>query len=141
MRGYGKPAKNNYFELSDRLIGAFSYLTIGFVGFIWLIIAAVTGKTVKPFVRFQIYQSIFISILIYLFNLLLGIIINVLAYIPVISSIVIFIVFNLAQNPVIFGFSIVHAAFILSIAYLAWMAFTGRQVEIPWISSTIRQLG
>ena len=47
----------------EKILSALSYITAGGVGFVWLIIAAVTKKIVRPFLMYHIMQSIFISIL------------------------------------------------------------------------------
>jgi hypothetical protein len=143
MRGYRKPAYNyrgDNLKLSDRLISAISYLTMGLAGFIWIIISAVTGRYIKPFVKFNVFQSIFISILVYIFKILFSIIYNIVVYIPIIKDIVIYSVFYTAQAKLVFGFSILHFVFILFTVYLAWFAFIGRYSEIPWLSKTVKKL-
>ncbi|OGI22007.1 MAG: hypothetical protein A2287_10490 [Candidatus Melainabacteria bacterium RIFOXYA12_FULL_32_12] len=142
MRGnYRRPGRNSStLEMSDRLISSISYLTMGMLGFIWIIFAKVTGRSIKPFVRFHIFQAIFISIIVYLFNILMGIFLNIIMYVPVVKNIIGFLVFYLAQDPLIFGFSILHFGFMVFIAYCAWFAFLGRYAEVPWISKNVRQL-
>ena len=41
----------------EKLVSALSYLTMGFVGFIYLIIVILTKRTLKPFFFFFIFQS------------------------------------------------------------------------------------
>lgn len=140
MRGNRNSRYNDSLEMFDRLLCVASYLTLGFAGFIWLIFSRVTGRHIKKFVGFNLYQSIFIGIILYLFKILSTIFLNIVMLIPGIKLIVGFLVFYLANYQFVFGFSILHFAFLAYIAYLAWFAFTGRYTEVPWISKTVRQL-
>ena len=56
----------------EKLVSALSYLTMGFVGFIYLVIVILTKKNLKPFLKYHIFQSIFISIGYYLLTIFIG---------------------------------------------------------------------
>ncbi len=129
---------NNGDTLADRVISALTYLTMGLVGFIWVIVSFVSGKTLKPFVKFHIFQSIFISVIFYLLKIILGIILGIVKFIPIIGNVVLFFVFYLAQFPVIFGLSLISALLTGLIIYLAVTAFMGKYSYIPWVSDNIR---
>lgn len=141
MKGHRRPARyGDTLELSDKLISSFSYLTVGWVGFIWVIICAITGRRMKPFVRYNVFQSIFIGVITAIIKILFSITFNVVMIIPFINKIIGFLVFYTIQAQLIFGFSLLKFAFILLIVYLAWHAFIGRYSEIPWISKAVKQL-
>jgi hypothetical protein len=128
-------------EFVDRFIGALSYLTMGLVGFVWIIVSAISGNKMSSVLRYNIFQSIFIGILVYLFNIIMSIFYNLVMFIPGIKYIVGLLVFYLFQDQIIFGmFSILHFALILLIFYLAISAFQDKTPEIPWISRNVRQL-
>ena len=140
MRGNYRRSGGSSLEISDRLISSITYLTMGLLGFIWIIFAKLTGRTVRPFVRFNIFQSILIAVIVYLFNILTGIFLNIIMYVPFVKDVVGFLVFYLAQDQLIFGYSILHFGFMVFIAYCAWFGFMGKQVEVPWVSKNIRHL-
>ena len=66
MRGYkGSIPKKQYIDMPERILSSLSYLTSGMVGFVWLIITHLQGKSLSSFARFHIFQSIFLSIILY----------------------------------------------------------------------------
>ena len=42
----------------EKLVSALSYITSGFVGFIWLLLGIFTKSKVRPFMKYHIFQSI-----------------------------------------------------------------------------------
>lgn len=118
----------------ERILSALSYLTAGGVGFIWLIIAAITKKHITPFLMYHILQSIFLSILFFLISILGELIYVILYRIPVINSIPYWLNFPI---PFIFNLSIVQAFTTLVILYLAVTSFMGYYSYIPWVSDII----
>ena len=129
-----------FIHFYDRLISIASYLTMGFFGFIWLIISHITGKNLKTFTRFNIFQSIFISILLYLIRILFDISISVVKIIPFVGTVFINIVYYLTAHPFIFGFTVLGTVFNLFMAYLVITCLQGKYPEIPWISNTVRRM-
>ena len=133
--------QNGYPTAFEKLICGFSYLSMGFVGFIWLIISYVTGNgSPRNFVRFHIFQSIFISVIVYLFKIVAGILLAFITLIPFIGNLVQAVVFYTAQYPLILGFSILQFALISLIVYLAAFSFLGKNAEVPWVSENIRKI-
>lgn len=123
--------------MMEKIIAVLSYLTSGFVGFFWLLIGIFTKNTLRPFLQYHIFQSIFISIAFFLLNALLGLIMNILSIIPVVNLIVLQFTFYL-NAPIIFGFSIIQTLMYALIAYLAVTSFQGKFSYIPWISDIIK---
>lgn len=122
----------------ERILSAATYLTAGGVGFVWLIIAALTKKMVTPFLMYHILQSIFISILFYLVSLLSGLLFWIIYRIPFINAIPYLI--NL-PIPFWFDLSIVQTFTTTIILYLAITAGMGYYSYLPIISDIIRQNG
>ncbi len=127
-------------SLKDRLISGFTYLTFGLVGFIWLIISHLRQERPSPFNRFNIFQSIFIAIILYLLGLVFNIILGIVEIMPIIGPITVNIAYYLTDYPMILGYSVVNFAKIALILYLAVFAFMGRQGEVPWVSDTVRRM-
>lgn len=121
----------------EKIIAALSYLTMGLVGFIWLILGAILKMGLRPFLRFHIYQSIFLSILFFLVSSLISLILGILSYIPFIGSIISTITF-LISTPIVGTVSILNGLFIIFIAYLIVTSLMGRLSYIPWVSDIIK---
>ncbi len=124
--------------LIERLIAALSYLTMGMVGFVWLIIGLFTSARLKPFLQYHIFQSIFISLGFAVLSILVGWVSNLLSVIPFINKVVAQINF-LLNMPLIFDYSLLQTAIYAFLAYLAITSFMGRFSYIPWISDIIDQ--
>ena len=124
--------------LIERIVAALSYLTMGMVGFIWLIIGLFTNARLKPFLQYHIFQSIFISLGFAVLSILVGWVSNLLSVIPFINKVVAQINF-LLNMPLIFDYSLLQTAIYAFLAYLAITSFMGRFSYIPWVSDIIDQ--
>lgn len=131
-----RPAKNPY--IIERLVVSLSYLTMGFIGFIWLVLGAFTKSQPSDFTRYHIFQSIFISILLFILNVLFGIINDVLSVIPFVKVLVqhIYYLFN---APVFLNYSIIQTIFYLFMAYLMITSALGIYTYVPFVSDIISQ--
>ncbi|MFA6988591.1 MAG: hypothetical protein WC197_00845 [Candidatus Gastranaerophilaceae bacterium] len=145
----GKKIKINYNNMpkgpasltyGDKIISASTYLTGGFVGFIWIILAYISKKNLKSFVRFHAYQSIFLSILSYLLTIIISILLAFLKIIPFIGTLVLALVFYLAQMPIILGYSLFSLIVGIIVLYLVTTALAGKYSELPWVSDTVKKL-
>jgi len=119
----------------ERILSVATYLTVGGVGFVWLIIAAVMRKQVTPFLMYHILQSIFISILFFLADLLFKLVFVVLYKVPIINAIPV-----LLNNPIHFllNLSIIQLFTTSIILYLAITSGAGYYSYLPWVSDIIR---
>lgn len=122
----------------ERLVVSLSYLTMGFVGFIWLILGAFTKSQSSDFVRYHIFQSIFISILLFILNVLIGIINDVLTVIPFVKVLIqhIYYLFN---APLFLNYSVIQVVMYLFIAYLMITSALGIYTYVPFVSDIISQ--
>lgn len=124
--------------LIERIVVSLSYLTMGFIGFIWLILGAFTKSQSSSFVKYHIFQSIFISILLFILNMLLGIINDVLSVIPIIKVFTqqIYYLFN---APLFMNYSLIQMVMYLFIAYLMITSALGVYTYVPFVSDIISQ--
>uniref|UniRef100_UPI0040263E1B hypothetical protein n=1 Tax=Candidatus Stercorousia sp. TaxID=3048886 RepID=UPI0040263E1B len=122
----------------EKIIAALTYLTMGMVGFIWLIVGLFTKARLKPFLQYHIFQSIFISLAFAVLSTLISWISNLLSFIPIINRIVAQITF-LLNMPLIFDYSLLQFVIYIFIIYLAVTAFIGKYSYIPWVSDIIDQ--
>ena len=121
----------------EKLVSALSYLTMGFVGFIYLIIVILTKRTLKPFLKYHIFQSIFISIGYYLLTIFVGLICNILLFIPFINKITTAVLYYLSID-IIFGCSIIGLCLHAVLFYLVITSLQGKYSYIPWVSDIIK---
>ena len=122
----------------ERIIAALTYLTMGMVGFIWLIIGLFTKARLKPFLQYHIFQSIFISLGFAVLSIFIGWLSNFLSFIPVINQVVAQITFWL-NMPLLFDYSLIQVIIYLLLIYLALTSFAGKYSYIPWVSDIIDQ--
>jgi uncharacterized membrane protein len=122
----------------EKIVAAATYLTTGIVGFIWIILSQVSGSKIKPFLRFHIFQSIFLSILFYICNLILNILIGIVVKIPFIGSLIYSVYFYIFDLKLVFGYSIVDAFVFAIIIYLVVSSLTGKEGRLPWVSDIVK---
>ena len=122
----------------ERIISALTYLTTGFVGFIWLIIAAFMKKAVRPFLMYHILQSIFISIAYFIIVELYKLIYIIFAKIPLINTLF-FMLDNIinGSSSLLQGFSLFQVLVSLLYIYLIITSFLGMYSYIPFVSNII----
>ena len=123
-------------ELIEKIISPLSYLTMGMVGFVWLIIGLFTKARLKPFLQYHIFQSIFISLGFTVIAMFVGWVSNLLSVIPFINKVVAQINF-LLNMPIFFNYSFIQTILYAFIFYLAIQAFRGKYSYIPWVSEII----
>lgn len=107
------------------------------MGLIWLIIAALMKRGIRPFLQFHIYQSIFIAFAIFIVGAGLALVMKIINFIPIINNIVSIITFYL-NTPIIMGYSVVNFLIFLVLIYLAIGALMGRYSYLPWVSDIIK---
>ena len=125
---------NNLYPI-EKILSAATYLTAGGAGFVWLIIAALTKKVVRPFLMYHILQSIFISILFFLLSILGQMVYVILYRIPLINAIPYLINMPI---PFLFGLSVINVITTTIILYLAITSFLGYYSYLPWVSDVIK---
>lgn len=123
--------------LMEKLIASLSYITFGFVGFCWLLLGIFTKNSLRPYLKYHIFQSIFLSIAYFLLSAFLGLIMNILSIIPFVNQLVLQVTFYL-NAPILFGFSLIQAIIYAIIIYLVVTSFQGQYSYLPWISEIIK---
>ncbi len=123
----------------EKIIAMLTYLNC-WIGFIWLIIAAILKKEIKPFLRYHIFQSIFIAFALFIIQMGLNLIMSLINYIPFINRIV-NIIFNFFTTnlQIFFGYSVIQAFIFLILVYLAIGAVLGKYSYLPVVSDIIKQ--
>ncbi len=120
----------------DRFVSCLSYLTAGWAGLIFCVIMYFRKKNLSFFLRYNVFQSIFISLLYFIIAGLLGLICEFLAHIPIVKIVVSFISYIL-NSPLFFEYSILQIVVSLFILYLSLFSLLGKCPRIYWISKII----
>ena len=120
----------------EKLIAAATYI-FPLIGFVYLVIAALMKKDIKPFLKFHIFQSIFLAFTIWIVVAGITFAMNLLSYIPLVKNIVGMVTF-LLNTPILFGFSVVTCVYLLFLVYLVIGVFKGTYSYIPWVTNIIK---
>lgn len=128
---------NNEPLLIEKLIASLSYITFGFVGFLWMLIGIFTKSKLRPYLQYHIFQSIFISIAYFLLSTFLGLIMNILSIIPFVNQLILQFTFYL-NAPLFVGFSFIQLIVYSIIFYLVITCCQGKYSYLPWISEIIK---
>ena len=132
------PYPKNYCEPSvpEKIIAAATYV-FPLIGFIYIVITALMKKNIKSFLKFHIFQSIFLAFTIWIAVAGITFAMNLISNIPLVKNIVGMVTF-LLNTPIIFGFSVVTFAYLLFIIYLIFGVIKGSYSYIPWVSDIIK---
>lgn len=125
-------------NLLDRIISVLCYFTFGFFSVIWLIFANVAKKKITPYLAFNIYQAIFISIILAIISLLYSIALNFLSVIPVVGKAFVWFDLFFNKTPLYFTFTISGLLITLLISYFSLICLSGRRPHIPVVSDIVK---
>ena len=130
--------RRNYAEPSfiEKLISALSYIQ-PLIGFVFIIIAALMKKDMKPFLKFHIFQAIFIAFTLWIVLTGLGFLMNIISYIPILKNIVGMITFFL-NTPIFLSFSVINAIYSVFVLYLIFGVIKGTYSYVPWVTDIIK---
>lgn len=95
-------------------------------------------KDMKPFLKYHIFQSIFIAFALWLILTGLGYAMNILSYIPIVKNILGMITFFL-NTPLLLGFSVITLIYTFFVLYLIISALAGKDSYVPWVSDIIKE--
>lgn len=133
-------AQNNTVYPIEKIISVLSYFTCGFAGLLYLIIALLQKQGLRSFLRYHVFMSIFLSILIYIVSKVLILVINILGHIPFVKAVVFSLTVALQSEIVSLGFinfSFITLLIALLYTYLSIGAIMGKYTYLPWISEII----
>jgi hypothetical protein len=124
-------------SVTDRVISVIGYYTCGIFGLIWIIFANVTKRRITPFLTFNLYQAIFVSVALAILSILYSIAINILAAIPVIGRLAESFEIFFNQTPIYANFTLSGFLTTVLLTYLAVLSALGKRPFLPMISNMI----
>lgn len=123
--------------LLEKIIACLSYLTSSMVGFLWLLLALFMKQNLKPFLKYHIFQSIFIAIGFFLLSAILNMLVSILSVIPFVKIILINISYWLGVSLIPHFPSIIDLFVYGIVFYLAITSLMGKYSYLPWVSDII----
>ncbi len=132
-------------NLLEKIISALSYMTMGIVGLIWIIIAYSNKKNLKYFLMYNISQSMLIAVLLAIFKISLDIVLSILARIPVLSYIAAIFNYIISVKIIrIYGLGVSFTVFELLVfvllSYIIVGIILGRIFYVPVLTSTMQKI-
>ena len=121
-------------QLIERIISALSYLTFGMAGVVWIIVCYVTKNQMSSFCSYNIYQSIFFAVFIYILSLFCSIVMGLLSAVPFLGKLINDFAMFFAGTLIYFCYSLWVLVVFLVICYLAIFSFFVRYPYLPFIS-------
>ncbi len=120
----------------EKIIAILSYIMPLF-GFVVVIVSALIKSDLKPFMKYHIFQSIFIAFALWLIITGLTFAMNLVSYVPFVKNIVSMITFFL-NTPLFFGFSVVTFVYLLFVLYLILGVLRSSDSYVPFVSDIIK---
>ena len=127
---------NQKISAIDKVASGLTYLTAGWFGLIYCIILTLQKKKISNFLRYNIYQAIFIVLLFFLCCAIFGLVFNILSHIPFIQVIISWLQLILLK-PILFDRSIFQLLIGAIMLYSTILSFLGKEPRIYWISNII----
>lgn len=132
-------------NLLEKIISTLSYITMGIVGLIWIIIAYANKKSLKYFLMYNISQSMVIAILLAILKLILDIVLSIFAVIPFLSYITAIFNYIISIKIIrIYGlglsFTLFELLVFILLSYIIAGIFIGRIFYIPMLTSLMQKL-
>lgn len=122
--------------LFDRIVSCATYLSAGWIGMILLVILYFRKKRASKFLQYNVFQSIFISLLFFVVAMLFTLVFKVLAWIPFLDYLVaqISLIFNV---PIFFNYSTIQVFTTGLILYMAILSAMGKYPRVYWVSKNV----
>ena len=121
----------------DRLISILAYFSFGIFSIIWLVFANLTRKNMGSFLVFNLYQAIFVSVVLALISLIYSIAINLLSVIPLIGNFARWFDVFFNQTPLYFTFTMSGLLVTILVLYLSILSLLGKKPYLPFVSEII----
>ena len=124
-------------SLTDRVVSLLAYFTLGIFSIIWIIFANITNRRITPFLTFNLYQAIFLSVALAVISLVYSIAVNILYVVPFIGSLVEKFDLFVNRTPIYNSFTLSGLIVTILLTYLAILSLMGKRPHIPLISNVI----
>ena len=129
----------------EKIISVLSYITMGIIGLIWVLLAVLSKRKLKYFMMYNIAQSMIISMLLFLFNLLFGLICVIFSKIPILDIIAGLLNFIISVkiiviNPLHMSFSAIQLIVFIFTIYIIVGVVLGKIFYVPWLTNVMQKV-
>jgi hypothetical protein len=134
---------NSSISTLEKFISIVSYFTMGLFGLFWLIIAYSVKKKLRYFLQYNIVQSLLISILLAIFNLLIDIIFSLLSLIPIFDGIIAILNWFISVKVIsiyYFSFSIFELIIFLLLGYISIGVLINKISYVPCLTNLVQRI-
>lgn len=118
----------------ERIMACLCYVTLGWAGALILIAQALFKMQPTRFITYHVFQSIFFFFTLHVVSMLAGLVVMLIAPIPVLNNIPILL--N-AAIPMFGGLSIIEALLWTVVIYLVFTSLLGKYSFLPWFSKIV----
>lgn len=129
----------------EKIISVLSYLTMGIVGVLWIIIGYISKKNLRYFLMYNICQSMIISVFLAIFKLLFDIIMSLLSVVHILDYVTA--IFNylitikiIRIYPLGISFTILELAVFIFLIYICIGIVFGRIFYIPLLTNFMKKV-
>lgn len=128
----------------EKIISILSYISMGIIGLLWLIVAHLKNKKLRFFLMYNVVQSMVISILLTILKLGLDIILSILGKIPLLDFIAAIIYYVISFKIIRFyslgiSFTAFELILFLLLIYIIIGILLGRIFYIPYLSNFMQK--
>ena len=127
----------------EKFISITSYFTMGIFGLFWLILAHCLKKNLRYFLQYNIVQSLLISIILAIFNLVIDIIFSLLALIPIFDGIVAILNLFISVKVIsilYFSFSVFELLIFILLSYISLGIIINKISYIPGLTGLVQRI-
>lgn len=128
----------------EKIISVLSYMTMGIIGLLWLIIAHIKNKKLRFFLMYNVVQSMVIAIFLTIIKIGLDIILSILGKIPILDFVAAIIYYIISFKIIRFyslgiSFTAFELLLFLLLIYIIVGIILGRIFYIPYLSDFMKK--
>ena len=127
-----------HITFAERIIAALSYYTFSIAGAIYYVIMMIMKKNVSQFLRYHIWQGIFLYLLFFILGYAIRILFGIIEFIPIVKVIPRQLAY-LFNMPVFMNYSVIQLFVYTLICYLIVTSLMGLYSYLPWVSKIISE--
>ena len=124
--------------MRERIVSAISYFTMGWGGMLYLIVLSLKRRQVSRYIRFNVFQSIFLSFLYFILAVTCDAIFKILSYIPYLNYLTAKIS-QIIHSNLLLEYSLIQVFVFSILIYTIIFSILGKIPRIYWVSDIINK--
>jgi len=123
----------------DRIVSSLAYFTFGTFSIVWIIYVNVAKKRMSPYLSFNLYQAIFVSLILAVLAYIFEILCECTVAVPYVGALLEKINLFVNHTPIFYTFTLTGFLVTLLVFYLIFLCLIGKRPFIPFISDVIKE--